>query len=368
MLIGDGAVDGMSAYDIYRAHHPGYMGSELDWLEQLIEGTLPFAPASLMPYTFDVNVENNAIITSYTGLDTEMHIPNHIAGYDVIAIDDFAFNGVEFVEHIVIPSSITSIGTGAFADMIALKSLHIPSSVETVGENIVSGSAEVEIFSEHTSQPLGWHPEWNHVDYPVAWFLELDYHGLYADLFSAQLFTFHQTGIEEGIQYDSTLQVYGNAYFFDFLPPSYLSPTERVTWYCVRTPPTFETPPFFDRYDYDVDNACYIEKGFVDSGTYASYSEYAMQVRETFYVPTLESEWFARTITGFALKEAYLDEIPDFYIPGDVYAFEIHLIDEGFGLYIHALFPGNEEAMEGWYFYTDIDVISELPDFVPCAP
>ena len=80
-------------------------------------------------------VKNNnktILITSYTGMDTIIDIPNKIDGLSVTGIGDSAFRGSS-VSSITIPASVTSIGDHAFSLCRSLNSINIPNNVTYIG-------------------------------------------------------------------------------------------------------------------------------------------------------------------------------------------------------------------------------------------
>jgi TolB-like protein len=97
-------------------------------------------------YFITEHVEVGLIITGYTGDETDVVIPARINGMPVIGVRgyDSGAMGHRSIFHkdrydepkinsVVIPSSITVIGEGAFAD-VQLSSVNIPSSVTVIGD------------------------------------------------------------------------------------------------------------------------------------------------------------------------------------------------------------------------------------------
>ena len=90
------------------------------------------------------------IITGYTGQSTDVVIPQTInfnnEDLAVSAIDDYAFENNSSLTSIVIPSSVTSIGSYAFR-----------------------GCSNLTIYCEAISKPSGWSSNWNYSNRPVVW-------------------------------------------------------------------------------------------------------------------------------------------------------------------------------------------------------
>jgi len=360
-LEGKKGIDGLSAYETYVHHHPGYTKGELEWLQELIEGTLSYEPAEIFPFTFDLADETLAI-TSYTGEGREVHVPSSIAGYPVDSIEAFVFFENEEIESMYIAEGIRNIGRGAFAGMSSLKTLHIPSSVVGMDEEVVFDTPLLEIFSMHSEQPSTWHAHWNPSEVPVAWYLELDYHHIYYEMLTATSFSCHNYGVESDGQFvEANYKLLPQGVFFDHFPPNYYSPDERLTWYFLNEPPS--------KFQYDMDpmNECYTEKTIIGDHQYLHLLNMMEQIRNYLYVPTMQDEWFERTIYGFTLKEAHLNDIGEQHIPGDVYAYEIRILNNGFSVYANILLPGHDAPSEIWHVYTDINATT-LPNLVACEP
>ena len=82
-------------------------------------------------YTY-FNEENNrteAVITGYKGIDNDLVIPDSIDNAVVTAISMYAFSGHSDLASITIPSTIQSIGEGAFFECNGLKRVYV-SSIE----------------------------------------------------------------------------------------------------------------------------------------------------------------------------------------------------------------------------------------------
>lgn len=87
----------------------------------------------LYKYTLDEN--NQATITKYNGYSWSVYIPKEIDGYTVVAIGTYAFRN-STVRHVVIPDTVTTIGSEAFDSCYYLSSVTIPESV-----TVINGSA-----------------------------------------------------------------------------------------------------------------------------------------------------------------------------------------------------------------------------------
>lgn len=75
-----------------------------------------------------------AIITKYKGNHSYAKIPNTIAGYKVIAIEDNAFEDRGWLRYVYIPASVKTIGEKAFLNCTGLKKVIIPNGNVDIGD------------------------------------------------------------------------------------------------------------------------------------------------------------------------------------------------------------------------------------------
>lgn len=86
-----------------------------------------------------------------TSEETEITIPETIAGLPVTGIGEFAFENCETITGIHLPSSIKTIGSDAFSDCINLKNITIPDSVTYIGSDAFSGCANLTDIVFHNN-------------------------------------------------------------------------------------------------------------------------------------------------------------------------------------------------------------------------
>ncbi len=91
-------------------------------------------------YTYELNSNNQAVITSYQGTSSDILIPNSIDDYKVIGIKAHAFdenrnntNGKN-LKSVTISEGITSVGDFAFVDCNNLESVILPETLTSLGE------------------------------------------------------------------------------------------------------------------------------------------------------------------------------------------------------------------------------------------
>lgn len=92
-------------------------------------------------YEYSVLADGTVEITQYLGSDTNVIVPENIAGRTVSKII-YAFSECSFLKSIVIPNGVTEIGSQAFRECTSLQSIKIPDSVKIIDyytfENCVS--------------------------------------------------------------------------------------------------------------------------------------------------------------------------------------------------------------------------------------
>ncbi|MBO4540653.1 MAG: leucine-rich repeat protein, partial [Bacilli bacterium] len=71
-------------------------------------------------------------------------------------IDVGAFAGCEYLEEVILPDGLETIGNGAFAKCPILKKVFVPKSVMTMGKNVFAGCPSLVIRVEADSFPFTW--------------------------------------------------------------------------------------------------------------------------------------------------------------------------------------------------------------------
>ena len=93
-------------------------------------------PLSSMKYKA---FQDRAVITDFTGKETEVIVTSHIGDYPVTEIGTHAFEASWDVTSVTLPDSVQVIAESAFADCESLTSLEIPENVTTIERAAFSG-------------------------------------------------------------------------------------------------------------------------------------------------------------------------------------------------------------------------------------
>ena len=102
--------------------------------------------------------ENKIVIYQYDGYDENITIPEKIDEKTVVGLDKKCFaNGVRYsgleIKSITIPNTVTSIGDNVFSELNDIEKIEIPKSVKTIGNNVfVSSRALKEIIVDKDNE------------------------------------------------------------------------------------------------------------------------------------------------------------------------------------------------------------------------
>jgi hypothetical protein len=119
-------------------------------------------------YDYAITNDNNVTLMLYKGSETEIVIPSTINGNAVID-SGTAFKGNANITSIVIPDSVTSIDSEAFANCDGLTSIVIPDSVTSIGSQAFNNCNSLMVCCKAKSRPSGWSDKWNVSNCPVVW-------------------------------------------------------------------------------------------------------------------------------------------------------------------------------------------------------
>lgn len=86
-------------------------------------------------------INNIARIAGYNGTSKNVVIPRTLGGYPVQYIYADVFNGNTSIESVTIPEGVISVASRCFRDASNLKTVSLPSTLQTIGTNAFTGTA-----------------------------------------------------------------------------------------------------------------------------------------------------------------------------------------------------------------------------------
>ena len=105
-------------------------------------------PAEVYAETTDFTYElsddgSSAVITGYTGSDTDLIIPDTIDGYPVSAIGEWSFSR-KSMQTVAVPEGVTEIQDGAFTSCENMKSISLPSTLRKLSGEVFNSCTSLE--------------------------------------------------------------------------------------------------------------------------------------------------------------------------------------------------------------------------------
>lgn len=116
---------------LYFCNFSVYAEEDVDFI--LLENSVSTLSTNANLDDYDYKISKNKVtIRKYSGLDSNVIIPDSIEGYPVEKIDESAFSGCSNIEYIYIPDSVSSIGKFAFSRCENLKDIDLPNSIKRI--------------------------------------------------------------------------------------------------------------------------------------------------------------------------------------------------------------------------------------------
>lgn len=94
--------------------------------------------SSQAQFNYVTNIDATLTITAYTGPGGPVVVPSTIDGLPVTGIGSAAFYDA-FVDSVILPDSITSFGTSAFAGCFELTDINLPAGLTSLGDSTFEG-------------------------------------------------------------------------------------------------------------------------------------------------------------------------------------------------------------------------------------
>ena len=112
----------------------------MPWRYFLLALLLP-AITNGQDFTYETNTDG-LTLTSYLGTNTSITLPDTIDGVTVTAVGDYAFQYGNFTS-LTIPSGVSSIGTGSFANCTNLTEVHLTHGLTSIGVAAFDGCSKL---------------------------------------------------------------------------------------------------------------------------------------------------------------------------------------------------------------------------------
>ena len=87
---------------------------------------------------------DGSTLVRYTGNAQHLVIPSSIDGHKVTAINESLFKGNEALQTVVLPDTLTYLGTSAFEKCVNLEQISVPESLESMGFAVFSGCSSLQ--------------------------------------------------------------------------------------------------------------------------------------------------------------------------------------------------------------------------------
>ena len=107
-----------------------YWGS--GWLDGIGEYGYDADGNKVPLYTYTLDDDNNATITGYKGMASDLYIPETVDGYTVVGIGSRSFYENTTIESVEFPLTVKSIGNWAFRNCINLRKINMPKNLQSV--------------------------------------------------------------------------------------------------------------------------------------------------------------------------------------------------------------------------------------------
>ena len=105
----------------------------------------------------------------YYGNETDLlYIPTKFCGVNCQYIEENAFKDCK-ARGIILPNTVTGIGSYAFHGCSSLNRIFIPATVTRAGTSILPPNANLRVCCAHIKVPSGWDRNWNLYRTPIIW-------------------------------------------------------------------------------------------------------------------------------------------------------------------------------------------------------
>lgn len=85
-------------------------------------------------WVYRLSAEGKAILREYTGDASVLSIPGQVDGHEVVRLDPWCFDSLSFLQEVVVPDGVTSLGQECFGRCTWLEAVTLPQSVQWLEE------------------------------------------------------------------------------------------------------------------------------------------------------------------------------------------------------------------------------------------
>ena len=163
----DGSIPTKPGDDIYTYSFSGWSPS-ISPVVSDITYTAEFTYATEKSDFIFTYIGNAYEVSSYSGTEEDIIIPETYLGLPVTSIGDSVFENNDTITSATIGNNVMIIGNRVFSLCSSLTSITIPDSVTTIGSEVFFHCNNLTIYCEATSKPDGWSSYWNS-GCPVVW-------------------------------------------------------------------------------------------------------------------------------------------------------------------------------------------------------
>ena len=145
---------GESAFEIYKKYHPDYTGTEQEWIDSMARNDVAEEAGE---FIFAKNIDGSSyILTSYTGSDRRIDIPETYNGFPITVIGAEAFKNNTSIQVVYIGKNVKIIEKGAFYGCASLKNMIIHGILSVIEEGTLHDcNSLINIF--YYGSRTNWH-------------------------------------------------------------------------------------------------------------------------------------------------------------------------------------------------------------------
>ena len=126
-------------------------------------------PDSLLEYRLSTDGSYYIVAGVGAEITDKIRIPVTHNGIPVKEIDSYAFSDVNYVKNVLMYEGLEKIGDHAFNGCVSVDSFVIPSSVSHVGSNAFANCKNTMFWCVSPSKPNGWSDDWTGENLGVIW-------------------------------------------------------------------------------------------------------------------------------------------------------------------------------------------------------